>query len=301
MKIKENYAVAGVVEAVLLIALLVVAIGLIQTQYVPQIMEQREAEHMNQVSNQFSYLKSMINIQALTGTMDSDVPFRDIPMVSQINLGSRELPYLVSAPSYGELSLEDAGASINANPAIPGEVDGVSFSSFIYHAYNLYYPEQTYILEGGGIILNQSAGEPVMRAEPCISVNKSGSDIEMVFYLPNLVDVPSKNYSSGLDNCLVRTNFLKYHPYSIDWIPVGGYIILSSNYLNAWNESLNNIFGKVMYDKNDGISVENRTVDISIVLHDGKEVVKITPLKHPISLQLKAVDIEVQIGKGWLI
>jgi len=299
---RENQALAGVLEALFLIALAVIVLGIIQLQYVPQIMEQREAEHMDQVSNQFSYLKSMIDIQALTGTMETEVPLRDIPMISQITLGSRELPYLVSAPSYGELSVKDTGAKIDANPATPGKIGGVRFSSIIYHAYNIEFPEQSYILEGGGIILNQSTinGTPVMRADPSISVKKAGDGIEMIFYLPNFVDIPGKNYSSGLEGCLIRTNYSGYHLYPPNQIPIGGYIVLYSKYPDAWNESLNNIFRTVMYDKGDAPSQENKTVNISITRHEGKNVVKIIPLKHPISLELKVVDIEVQIGKGWI-
>jgi hypothetical protein len=302
-KIVENYqALAGVLEVILIIALCVIVIGIIQIQYIPDIMKQREAEHMDQVSNQFSYLKSMIDIQALTGTMETEVPLRDIPMMSQIPLGSRELPYLVSAPSYGELCIEDAGTKIDANPPIPGEIDGIRFSSIVYRAHNIYFPKQSYILEGGGIILDQSDGNgtPVMRADPSISVEKAGSDIRMMFYLPNFVDIPGKNYSFGLEGCLVRTNYLEYNLYSSDHIPVGGYIVLYSKYPDAWNRSFNRLFQDVMYDIGDTPTLENKTVNVSIVEHEGKNVVKITPLKYPISLELKVVDIEVQIGKGWI-
>lgn len=297
---RENKAVAGVLEALLIIAMLVVVICIIQTQYIPQIMEQREAEHMEQVSNQFSYLKSMIDIQALTGTMETDVLLRNIPMLSYITLGSRKLPYLISAPSYGELSLENTGAKINSNPPIPGKNDGINFSSIIYRAYNIYFPKQTYILEGGCIILNQNTGKPVIRAPPSISVKKVGGDIDMLFYLPNINDVPGKDYSSGLGGCPIRTNYSGYQPYPTNLIPIGGYIVLYSDYLNAWNQSLNNIFREVMYDSGDKPTPENKTVDISITQHVGKDVVKITPLKYPISLELKVVDIKVQIGKGYI-
>jgi len=308
----ENQAVAGVIEALLLVALVAIVISIIQLQYIPQIMEQREADHMDEVSNQFSYLKSMIDIQALTGTMETEVPLADIPIMTQITLGSSELPYFVTAPSYGELGVKDTVATIHAVPPLNDTehfyFSGIPFSSIVFHAYNMYFPEQSYILEGGGIILNQSEGKSVMRCDPSISVRKAGNFynryIEMKFYLPNIVDVPSKNYTSGCGGCFIRTNYSSYHKYTDIINPPSTFYpdnstFIYSNYLNGWNESLNRLFGDVMYEGKP--SPENKTVDISITQYEGTNVVKITPLKHPITIDLTVVDIYVQIGPGWII
>jgi len=301
---KENLVVAGVIEALLLVALCAIIISLIQLSYIPQIMKQREAEHMDEVSNQFSYLKNMIDIQALAGSMGTDVPLAHVPMMTQITLGSRNLPYFVTAPSYGELSIKDMGAKIDANPPIQDSwhvyLSGIPFSSIVYHAYNMYFVEQTYILEGGGIILSQSSGDSTMRADPSISVEDVGNKIEMKFYLPNIIGIPGKNSTNGYGGCFIRTNYSTYHPYLSDQIPIDNYIIIYSNHLTAWNETLNRLFRDVMYDAGDKPSPENKTVNISITQYEGKNVVKITPLKHPINLELKVVDISVQIGPGWI-
>lgn len=151
----ENQAVAGVIEALLLIGLVAIIISIIQLEYIPQIMEQREAEHMDEIANQFSQLKNVIDSQALAGSMEPDVPLARVDMTSLITLGSRELPYFITVPAYGEIKITDAEAKIHANPPINGWISGISFSSIIYHAYNMYFVEQTYILEGGGIILKQ--------------------------------------------------------------------------------------------------------------------------------------------------
>ena len=97
----KNHAVAGVIEALLMVALVSIIISIIQLSYIPQIMEQREAEHMDQVSNQFSSLKSMIELQAITNS--------SAPISTMITLGSKELPYFITARSYGEISTVDEG------------------------------------------------------------------------------------------------------------------------------------------------------------------------------------------------
>ncbi|MCK5636506.1 MAG: hypothetical protein KAH91_03715, partial [Thermoplasmatales archaeon] len=111
MKLKifqnNNYALAGVLEAILLIALVAIVLSIIQLTYVPEIMEQKESDHMDQVSNQFSQIKSVIEIQSMMGTMDTGEPITYTPMSSPITMGSKELPYLVSARSYGQVDLVD--------------------------------------------------------------------------------------------------------------------------------------------------------------------------------------------------
>ena len=57
-----DQAVAGVIEALLLVALAAIVLSTIQLVYIPDIMEQREADHMDQVDNQFSHLKSVIDL-----------------------------------------------------------------------------------------------------------------------------------------------------------------------------------------------------------------------------------------------
>ena len=43
--LKERDAVAGVIEALLLVALVAIVLSTIQLIYIPQVMEQREADH----------------------------------------------------------------------------------------------------------------------------------------------------------------------------------------------------------------------------------------------------------------
>ena len=65
--LKNKYGLAGVIEALLLVALVAIILALIQYSYVPEIMKQKENEHMDTVSNQFSSLKSVVEIQSMMG------------------------------------------------------------------------------------------------------------------------------------------------------------------------------------------------------------------------------------------
>jgi hypothetical protein len=301
----EKQAVAGVIEALLLVALIAVVISIIQLQYIPQIMEQKEAEHMDDVSNQFSYLKSVIDTQALTGSIATDAPLSHVPMTSMITLGSRELPYFITAPSFGEVRADqDENSTIEIHSFSQGtigdKIDSLpSFplTSIVYDAYNSYFVDQTYVFEGGGIIVAQPDGESVMRADPSISIKDLIGNplmIEMKFYLPNIIEVPGKNISSSSGNCFIRTNYSSYQTYTDIPIDFGSCIIIKSKYLNAWDESLNGFFRE---------EIRNNHVNITIWPYptQGIDVVKVSVLDSSIiDLKLTVVNIIAQVGPGWV-
>lgn len=289
---RGEQAVAGVIEAMLLVALFAIIVSTVQLVYIPQVMEQREAEHMDVVANQFSHLKSLIDIQSLSGSMETDVPLAYVPMTCQITLGSRELPYFITGRAFGEMSIINSEESrIEMNPSINGDLY-FPLTSIKYEAYNSYFVDQTYILEGGGIILNQPNGESVMRADPSISINNLSDSIQIRFYLPKVIDIPGKNSTYGFGRCFIRTNYSSHQTY-YGPIPFGGHIIICSNYLDAWSKSLNRLLGE---------EIKNGYVNVSIMQHPTEEidVVKISVMSKPVNLELTVVDIYAQIGPGWI-
>ncbi|HDS59620.1 MAG TPA: hypothetical protein ENN54_04935 [Thermoplasmatales archaeon] len=87
----------GVVVAILMVSLVVAVIVIIQVYYVPNWMKEKEAEHMDTVANQFSNLKFSIDLQTLAQI--------DVPITNSITLGSKELPYFISARAFGSLNV----------------------------------------------------------------------------------------------------------------------------------------------------------------------------------------------------
>jgi hypothetical protein len=284
----QNKAVAGVIEALLMVALVSIVLSVIQLVYVPEIMEQREAEHMELVSNQISALKSMIDLQGMTQS--------SAPISSMITLGSRDLPYFITAKAWGEVDVKDHAAyKIKLNPALdPPYQLGVPLTSIEYNADNSYFVDQSYILEGGGLIVQQPDGVPVMRSDPSISAVEELNTLNIHFDLPYIIAVPGKNITTGEGNCFIRTNFSNNHTYT-NTIPMGGppggaYIRFYTAYLSAWNESLHNILG--IYE------VKNC---ISIYINSAESCVEIIPVDKDIELELNVVEIYVQIGQGWIL
>ena len=169
--IKNNKAVAGVIEALLIVALVSIIISTIQLIYVPEIMKQREADHMEEIENQFSFLKAVIDIQSMEK--------KDVPITSTITLGSKELPYFVTARGFGELFIigqDDSNFKIN----IDYGAKIIPLTSIKYEALNSYYVDQIYAIEGGCIILQQNDGETV-RVEPTINIQNRSSEINIYY------------------------------------------------------------------------------------------------------------------------
>jgi hypothetical protein len=295
---KEDKGVAGVIEALLIVALVAVVISTIQLVYIPQVMNQREADHMDEVANQIAYLKSVIDTQALTGSISTNAPLSHVPMSSMITLGSRELPYFVTAASFGDISvIYNKNSLIEKYRPLEVPIEISPLTSIVYHADNSYFVDQTYIFEGGGIIVAQPGGESVMRVDPSISVKNLSNieTIELEYYLPKIIGISGKNTTSGTGKCFIRTNYSSCQPTTDNPIYTGQSIIIKSEYLNAWNESLNRLLGE-----------ETKTVTIKIgsdPTDPAKKVVLIYAknLDYIINLKLTIVDIECQIGPGWVI
>ena len=279
----HNQAVAGVIEALLMVALVSVVISMIQLIYIPQIMEQKEAEHMDLVSNQFSTLKSMIDLQGITRS--------SAPISSMITLGSRDLPYFITAKAFGEVSVkENPTYKITVLPP-PGSLPSgtVPLTSIQYAADNSYFVDQTYILEGGGLIVQQPDGVPVMRADPSISSVNNTNTITLHFDLVHVITIPGKNSTNGEGNCFIRTNYSSNRTH-FDTIQAGGHIRIYTAYPNAWNESLHNLLG---------IYAVNGYINIAVA--PAQSYIEIIPGTKDILLQLNVIDIYVQIGQGWIL
>jgi len=302
--LRNNYALAGVLEAILLIALVAIILSIIQLYYVPVIMEQKEADHMDQVANQFSQLKSVIEIQSMMGAQPTTQPIVYSPMSSPITLGSMELPYFVSARSHGHITIIDQDDATSGNHIIniqPGPnpfASGIPLTSIKYRATNFYYPTehwQEYILEGGGIILKQSDGE-VMRIIPGISVENHTDQnyLTIKYFVPIFNGYEGKKIYGHWEDCYIYTNFSSAHQDNVTLtVGNGGFMKFATDYPNAWNDAFVNETRGILYEYNQ--TYLNVNIDDSA---SPNEVI-ITPVVGcDILLVLTMVELYAQVGPG---
>jgi len=293
----HKFAVAGVIEALLLIGLVAIILALIQYNYVPQIMEEKEAEHMDVVSNQFAQLKSVIDSQSLMGVLGSGETLARAPMSSPITLGNKELPYFVSARSSGQVNIYDKNdvidSYIDIDPNPENFTYGIPLTSIVYRGYNFYYLDGSplyYILEGGSIILQQNQGGTIL-VQPAMAVETiSPSTIKINYDIPLFKSIPGKNYTGGYLDCYVRTNYTSHETYSKNNI---NFINISSDYIEAWNQSLINNDNGILWDYyNDYIDV-----DFDDPINPTKIIIQPLPGK-TINVEITIVEIGVQTGPG---
>jgi len=217
----SDNAVAGIITAILLVGLIVIVISLIQTTYVPKWMRQIEAEHMGDVADQFSQLKSAIDIQAATG--------QKTPMSTSITLGNKELPYFSASRAFGSLLILSNNCTVTINDS-----SNFSYSLGIikYSSKNVYYLDQSYIYEAGSVILNQSEGN-VMSIKP-FSAIKNGDVVTITFEIVNITGVGGSTSAGGYGTNPIRTEFVSNTTVLMNNITK---ITITTNYPNAWYQA----------------------------------------------------------------
>lgn len=301
--IVNDNAVAGVIEALLLVGLVAIILSFIQLYYVPEIMEDKEATHMDQISQQFSQLKSVVDIQSTMGVINEENPnpkyVAYASMSSPLTLGSRELPYFVSSSSPGQTTLIDKYDAGDCKIKIYNssiEYDfpsGIPLTSIIYEAYNYYFIPQKYIFEGGGIILNQTDGE-IMSVNPSMNIINNTNDIEITYDIPLLVGNPGKKITGGYDDSYIRTNYIKYYESTIDIISQN--ISIFTNHPDAWYHSLVNTTRGLLWEY-----VNNQYIKVEIDRSTTPNCVIIKPYSKDIYIKITVIEIGVQIGPGAVI
>jgi hypothetical protein len=220
---KENNAVVGVVVAILLVGLFLAVMLVVQTVYVPSIMEQREAEHMDNVAYQFSLLKYAIDIQSVAG--------KNTPISTSMVLGSRELPFLSSDRSFGYLDVSSDTCNITISN---GTAFDYSCGRIKYTSLNSYFIDQSYIYETGAIISNQSQGNAMM-IKPPFSASMV-ANLNITWDLINVIGVGGKTTVSGFGTYPIQTQFYRSNQTLISNV---NSIVIITHYRPAWINFLN--------------------------------------------------------------
>jgi hypothetical protein len=294
----NNIAVSGVVEALLIVALVAIILATIQLVYIPDIMEDKETDHMNEVEKQFSYLKSVIDIQSMTK--------EKILISSPVTLGSKELPYFVTMGATGQINVNDQSDVGNCRvkilpvPTLPDfpdgfitDNDGIPLTSIEYEASNSYIDDREYIFEGGGIIVQESIAE--MMVKPSIIVeNTSPTKITIYYNLPFFTSFPGRksdasSYDEPDKTVFIHTN---YSMDDSDSISVNS-LQIHTNYSDAWYQTLIKTSTGLLWEYNE-------TGDVIVSRDDSQSppVIEITPNNKDIDLELTVVKIGVQTGPG---
>jgi len=266
---KQDNAVVGIIVVVLVIGFIMAVTVVIKTVYLPQWLEQKEAIHMEEVSNQFAQLKYALDIQSVVEQKTA--------ISSSITLGSKEIPIFGIGRTFGSLEI----LSDSCNLIITNGTDTLNFSfgTIKYSSGNIYFVDQSYIYEAGALILSQSTAS-ILNGKPLLSVSNFTN---VSFTIVNISGFDGKKSASGYGNYAVYTEFLNSESYDV--INVTS-INITTNYPNAWRTLFNSSTLKysgltyVIKDTDNGVTVE----------FEG----------YLGNFFLKVIDISAQLAPGWI-
>lgn len=243
MKIKRlknsNEGVAGVVVGLLFVGFIITAIAFVQSNYVPQWMEEKEAIHMDTVNMQFAQIKHSTDTLSALSKKNSIIS-------NPITLGSKEMPFLFSQRSYGNLNINPNSCKITITSSPAVKELSVNLGSIKYSADNNYFIDQEYILEMGGILLIQDTGKLVTTPP---SIYTTG-EREITFDITKFVNLEGKSHVGGIGTFPIKTKYKNTDSKLIlDVIEIK----IESDYTNAWKAFLNEFLDNVEAIKNDKI------------------------------------------------
>jgi hypothetical protein len=275
----SDNALVGIVVTFLLIGLIVAVISIVQTVYLPKWMEQTESEHMDVVADQFAQLKSSIDIQTAIAT----VQHTHTPISTSITLGSRELPFLMSTRAFGSLDiLTDAYRVVITNRT--GVISDNSSATIQYSSSNTYFLDQTYIYEGGAVVLSQYQGN-ITLIKPTFSVDL-GDNVVINFSMVKVEKIGGKGSISGYGTYPIQTEFSRNTSSSIKNVTD---ITLYTKNQNAWYIFINGTL------TNEGLKYNH---NYTISCGGDKVVVQFPSIS--VILNYKIIKIDAQMAPGWI-
>ncbi|VVB60424.1 Uncharacterised protein [uncultured archaeon] len=223
--INNDHAVVGIFTAALIISLIVVVLGIVNTVYVPQWMKTAEFQHMNQVSNQFAQLKYALDVQSLTNGSSA--------VGSLVTMGTIEIPFLGTHQSFDELWIPSNSCSfLIKNNSGYNHLYSTGSIKFISH--NTNFVDQSYIYEAGALILSQ-ADKSVLSARPSILVTEYGKNLT-IFFINVSAGTGADTLTSGRGTYLIYTQVIKNNQqYTV--IHNVTNITIQTNYPDAWRDA----------------------------------------------------------------
>ena len=182
----DEEGVAATIGTIMSLLVFLTAFGMFTNQFVPVWMSDNESTHMSQVVQQFTTIKSSIDI-AISNSANSRIA--PTPVFVPITLSSASIPVFASAtagilqflpdgsktrPTFN-LTYAGVAAGGGSNP-LDKTNDGKTGGSLELWCPNRYFVEQRLIYENGAVILNQTDGEFII-AGPQFLVKNLGTTV----------------------------------------------------------------------------------------------------------------------------
>jgi hypothetical protein len=297
----DDKAVAGIVVAVMMVGLILAVVSLVQVYYVPKWMKAREAEHLGNVEDQFSQLKSVIDQQAAEGSAGGNG--QHIPISTSVTLGSENLGFLMSQRAFGHINLIDQGSSVLVTmESLASEQYDMTILK--YMSENAYYLNQGYVVEAGALILNQS-GSSVFVIKPSIWTDYSNHVLVFNWTCIDLDATGGVSSLSGYGTYPIQTKYVGNGTANIDDVSS---ISIITYHPNIWRK----LFVDLITSTPTGIvgtsfaNVTDFTIQPFTPGENGRTEMTISfncgagKLLEDVVFNINLVTIAVQFAPGWI-
>jgi hypothetical protein len=279
---KSDNAVVGIIAAFLILGLIVAVFSVIQLQYVPKWMKEKEAAHMEEVSNQFTQLKYALDVQSLVNDGTS--------VTTSVKLGTGEMPFFNSVRTFGSLQIDDNTFDMTIERWNDTTPINIFADSIKYSSGNLYFANQQYIYEAGALILSQD-GSDVLYGRPSLFVEGYGNRSTISLVIINFSGISGKTSISGYGTYPIYTQVTKFHPYYNGYIDLYNVtnITINTKYTNSWNKTIASAFL---------FHFDESHYDITEYENDRIEIQFIDSNNDYYHLRYRIVDVSIQISSG---
>ncbi len=279
----NNEGAAGIIVAVMLIGLFFTFISVIQLTYIPDWSEEREAEHMEKVAEQFTQLKFAVDVLSTIEQSGNKI-------TTAVTLGTNEIPlplFLKSEKSYGYLRLMSDECIINITDTTPVS-NSYPLGSIKYSPRNSEYIETEYIYEAGGVITNQNLGN-TMYIMPYFSVDYSGN-VDITYEAIDFIDIAGKKYTTGHSITQIQ---LEYKGKNTNTINNVDEITISTEYMSAWHNFFNDTLSTagLTYGAGNDFEINENDIDNEITIDFNNALT--------VDINMIITEINIQIGPGW--
>jgi len=204
----DDEGVAATVGTIMALLVFLTFFGMFTNQFVPVWMSDNESTHMTQVVQQFSALKSQVDI---TISNSANALIAPSPIFIPISLSCDGIPVFAAATA-GILSFTPIG--LNIKPwmnlsftyisdtsgqamSLSPTNDGRSGGALEIYSPNRYYVEQHIVYENGAVIVNQTDGEFIVAGPQFVVKNLGTSDAPARVVMITQITMQGSNVTIG--------------------------------------------------------------------------------------------------------
>jgi len=160
-----------------------------------------------------------------------------------------------------------------------------------YQSDNAYFVDQTYVYEGGAVIIEQYGGEAII-SPPFINLRNYTTTHTVNMSVVNIKGMAGKTSASGYGTYSVRTNYSGYSDYKAMARSIT--INITTKYPSAWYRYMNSTIKNSDIDSTTyNISMGNSYVSVVLNGPQGGGV-------YDINFYMRTTDIYAQVGPGWV-